>query len=393
MERKETIFTNKKALAVLSIGTITILAGMAVSPALAGIKSAYPQLDDAVIQLVLTLPSLFVIPACFGYQWIADRIGNKNTLILGIILYLFGGVGGGMMPGFYSMLAARAILGISCGILTPMAQTLISSRFTGELKERMTGYPAAASYLMGIFASFTVGNIAAIHWRLAFLVYLLAFAVLFLNVRYLPKDRPEKTGNKGLKKKEGISWRAVYIIISMALVNIAFYTFSTSIALFMKKEGIGADNASGIVVAVFMTAGFAVGIWNAPIRKKLGRFSVGIAALAMGTGYMVLVQSEQQFLLFLAAVLIGGSYSIFYTEIFLAAGRQSVHTEENVKIITYTTAAMFVGQALSGKALQCMEVLFQMEGYRFRFGFLSIALMAVSYVLIVWNCKKKEEEG
>lgn len=186
----------KKALAILSIGTITILGSMAVSPALAEIKTAFPELDDSTIQLVLTVPTLFVIPACLFCNYIAGKIGYKNTLLLGLILYLIGGVGAGFMPGFYSMLAVRAILGISCGFLTPLVQTLISLHFTGTFKEKLTGYPASASYLMGIIASFTIGKIASIHWRLSFLIYLIAFIVLFLNIRYLPKDKIDKAKEK-----------------------------------------------------------------------------------------------------------------------------------------------------------------------------------------------------
>ncbi len=353
MKDNESVFHNKKALAILSIGTITILGSMAVSPALAGIK---------------------------------------NTLILGIILYLIGGVGGGLMANFYSMLTARAILGISCGLLMPLAQTLISANFSGEFKERLTGYPASASYLMGIIASFTVGKIAVIHWRLAFLVYFIAFIVLYMNIRYLPKDK-HSTNSVFLHENTKINKKAIPIIISMTLINIAFYTFSTSIALFMKNEHIGNDSTSGYVVAVFMAAGFFVGLITVNVRKATGDFSTVIAAVAMGMGYIMMSLTNALSLLMMSAALISSSYSIFYSNIFLKIGKISSSSNENKKLITYATAAMSTGQTVSVYILKLTESLLGYEGYRFRFAFLGISLFiaaTIITILIFIHRKKKQ---
>lgn len=377
----QSIFKDKKALAILSIGTITVLGSMAVSPALAGIKTAFPELDDSIIQLVLTIPPLFVIPACFLCRWMTGKIGSKYTLLVGLALYLLGGVGGGLMPGFYTMLAARAVLGISCGLLTPLAQTLISQYYTGETREKLTGYPASASYLMGIIASFTVGNIAAIHWRLAFLIYLLAIIVLVLNIKYLPNDYTAARYTEQKAKRIRLTAKSVLLMCGMFFVNIAFYTFSTSIALFMKGEHIGTDSTSGVVVAVFMTFGFVTGLNTAYIRRITKSFSSAIAAAAMGCGYLILWQSSSLLPMFISAALIGASYSVIYSNIFFAVGKQAGDFAENTKYITYTTAAMFAGQSVSGYALLVAEQIFRTSGYRFRFAFLGLGLVIAGCVI------------
>lgn len=57
----ESVFHNKKALTILSIGTVTILESMAVLPALAEIKNTFPHLSSSDIQFVMTVPALFVM--------------------------------------------------------------------------------------------------------------------------------------------------------------------------------------------------------------------------------------------------------------------------------------------------------------------------------------------
>lgn len=372
----------KLQLAVLSISMITILGSTAVSPALAGIKTAFPMYSDATIQLVLTIPPLFIIPSCFLCNLLARKWGKKTVLIFGVILYLIGGIGAGFMPGFSSMLVMRAVLGVSCGLITPMAQALISSNFEGETRAKLTGYSASASYFMGIIASFTVANLAAVNWRLAFLIYIIAVLVLVLNAKYLPSDRKEEPAGPQDQVKRPANWKAYLVILGMSLVNVAFYTFSTSIALFLKSESIGNDATSGYAVAVFMAAGFFMGIAVPHIRKRLNYFTVTLGCLMMGTGYVGLAASRNIVLLILSSALVGASYSVFYSSVFLKIGALSRDDRENTKLVTFTTAGMFFGQTVSVYLLQGAEWVFRSGGYRFRFSFLAGALLLAAVLCI-----------
>ena len=367
---------------VLSISLITILGSTAVSPALAGMKTAFPMYSDAMIQLILTIPPLFIIPCCFLCNVLAARWGKKHVLILGIILYLTGGIGAGAMPGFYGVLAARALLGVACGLITPLAQALISSNFEGETRDRLMSYSASASYLMGIIASFVVAWLAAANWRLAFLIYLIALAVLILNLKYLPGDH--KSSAESFQGREAeVNWKAYLVIGGMALVNVAFYTFSTSIALHLKGEAIGNDTTSGYVVSVFMAAGFLMGFAVPELRKRVKYFTVTVACLMMGAGYCGLAVLHTLPLIIVSAALIGASYSIFYSSVFLKISRLSRSERENTRLVTFTTAGMFLGQTVSVYLLQGAEKIFHMEGYRFRFAFLAGALLLAAVIAVV----------
>ena len=68
----------KLQMAVLSISMITILGSTAVSPALAGIKSAFPMYSDSTIQLILTIPPLFIIPSCCLCGYLARKWGKRR---------------------------------------------------------------------------------------------------------------------------------------------------------------------------------------------------------------------------------------------------------------------------------------------------------------------------
>lgn len=396
-----------KRAAVLSVSTITILGSTAVSPALSGIKSAFPQMSDAWIQMILTLPTLLIIPSCLMCRYAISRMGQKRVLIMGIIIYLIGGLGAGLAPDFTTLIIMRGILGVGCGFITPMAQNLISSNFSGEVKTRLTSYSASASYLMGIIASFLVGNLVAVNWRLAFLVYFVALVAMILNIIYLPDDRPhEKTasvpekgaGNAGGNKnaaqgisvsgKNRINVPALITMIAMFGINGAFYTFSASISLFMRGDSIGNESSSGMVVSSFMICGFIVGLIVPKIRQLIKGYTMALGCLMMGGGYLILSSAHTMGVLMLAAALVGGSYSILYSGIFTKIRSQAGSEEETTTLVTFTTAFMFLGQALSQYILRGVELITGISGYRFRFDFLALILLICMLCCIIKNIRE-----
>ena len=81
---------------VLSISLLTVLAGAAVSPALAQIQKAFPDASDLAIQMILTLPPLLIIPFSLFSGWLALRFRKRVMLFVGLAFYLLAGVGGGL---------------------------------------------------------------------------------------------------------------------------------------------------------------------------------------------------------------------------------------------------------------------------------------------------------
>ena len=375
--------------AVLSVSTLSILSSTAVSPALAGIKDAFPGIPDATIQLVMAIPVFCIIPACFICRPLVSRFGEKPVLLAGASLYVIGGSGAALMPTFGSMLAFRALLGLACGMTIPMAQILISSNFKGKERDNLTAYSASASYLMGIAASYLVGQLAKRDWRLCFLVYLAAIVVIALNSQiHLNGPAEERKAKRKLKP----SVRAWVSILVMAFVNLAFYAFTSSIALFMREEGLGDSGTSGIVMSLFMTSGFLMGLLVPSLNSRLGSLTKPLGFLLMGSGFLTLRFSYSTGMAVLSGLLTGASYSVLYASGFSEIRELSRDREENTALITLMTAAMFAGQASSLYVLKGLEAVFHASGYRFRFMLLSLALMTASALSALLAARRRNEQ-
>lgn len=369
----------KRATAVLSLSTLTILVSTAVSPALAGIKLAFPDYSDDMIRLVLTIPPLFIVPITFLSNRLIVRCGHKKVLLFGTGLYLLGGLGSGLMPTFEMLLLARALTGIGCGFIVPLAQILIGIYFQGETRAMLTGWSASVSYLTGVFASFVVSRLAIINWRYTFLVYVIGLMVFLLNWLYLPDEK--EIAPAPTQRTEKGNWRLYLVAVGMGLTNIAFYLFTTSIALFMQSEQIGTLADSGTVVAAFMLFGFFVGILVQRLRKVLKSYTVLSGCFMMAAGYVVLSLAQKTGVVVIGAMLVGGSYSILYSCIFLRINILARNSGEASYFICWTTAFMFTGQFLSQPLLNIVEYLFHQSTYRFDYTFISGAVCVVAAVV------------
>ena len=119
----------KKAtgLALISLSFLT-LASSAVSPVLASVGQAYPDILSAMISLLTTLPSLLAIPMTLFCGHIAGkRISYRSLAICGLACNFISGIAPAFTHNFYLLLLFRALFGCGTGILTPLVMPIMMS--------------------------------------------------------------------------------------------------------------------------------------------------------------------------------------------------------------------------------------------------------------------------
>lgn len=365
-------------IAILSISMITVMASAAVSPALANISMAFPDANVNMIKTVLTLPSLFIIPFSLLSNLIVKKIGNKRVLVIGILVYLVGGVGAAFVDTLKSLLMFRAILGSGCGLIMPISQALIAENFEGEMKTKITGYSGAASYLMGVIASFVVAPISNINWHYSFYIYTIAIVVLVLNVIALPNEKPE------IKKsvaKDKLPIKTKWIILGMLLVNIAFYAVPSNISLFMREQGIGSSKSPGMVISVFMISGFIAGIILYSLQTILKQYTISFGIGIMALGYICLSISRGLLPVVLGTAFVGFSFGILFPSI-LVRITDSCSMAVCTFALSLSSCAQFLGQFVSPYILQLIKNIIRVESLRYDFTILAVLLTAAVIIFL-----------
>nr|CDQ32661.1 multidrug resistance protein D [Virgibacillus halodenitrificans] len=110
----------------------TVMAGAAISPALGLIAEAFPDASETMIKLILTAPSIMIIPFSFLSSYLTSKITKRTIIMIGLVIYLIGGVGAQLMSTIELLLAFRLFLGAGVGLVMPLSMSLINDYFKGS---------------------------------------------------------------------------------------------------------------------------------------------------------------------------------------------------------------------------------------------------------------------
>jgi len=220
---------------ILSIALLTIMAAAAISPALGKISQAFPEANRTTIKLILTLPCLVIIPFSLLSGWLVSRVGKKPIVIIGLIIYLLGGVAGGLANGITQLLIIRGLFGVGVGLVMPLSTTLIADFFSGPARTKMMGLYSTSTSLGGVIFQVLSGWLAVMSWRYSFGVYGLALVSIIFTLLWLPE--PKKVIPKKGTSTKIILPKGVYVIALLGtLMMIAFFAIPTNLALFIDSE-------------------------------------------------------------------------------------------------------------------------------------------------------------
>ncbi len=154
--------------AIISISMATVMAGAAISPALGMIAQAFPDASATMIKMIITAPAIMIIPFSFLTSFLTTKLPKRTIVMIGLAIYLIGGVGPQFMPTIETLILFRLVLGAGVGLLMPLSESLIYDYYTGEERVKMMGYNAAFSNFGGIITMLLAGWLAASGWKLPF---------------------------------------------------------------------------------------------------------------------------------------------------------------------------------------------------------------------------------
>ncbi|HOZ29677.1 MAG TPA: MFS transporter [Bacteroidales bacterium] len=222
--------------AILSISLLTVMASAAISPALNEIKNAFPGISNTDVKLVLTLPSLIMIPFSLLSGWLSSRFSKKRIVLVGLIIYFIFGIGGGLAQSFNQLLVIRACLGVAIGLLMPISSSLIFDYFEGNLRNKMMGLSGSVNQLGGMFFLIIAGLLASYSWKYSFGVYSLSLVSMLFVLLWLPAgNKNEETGTKP-KEKVKLNFKIFGIAFIAMMMMVVFFVVSTDLALYIESE-------------------------------------------------------------------------------------------------------------------------------------------------------------
>lgn len=341
-------------LTLLSIASLTIMAGTIVAPSLPAIRQIFSDAPQAELlsRMVLTLPAIFVALFAPVAGVLADRYGRKRLLIAAILLYALSGMSGLVAGSLTAVLVGRAALGLAIGAIMTISAALVGDYFDGEERARYLGLQQASTQFGGVLFVIAGGLLADLDWRAPFAVYGLALLVLPAALLYLAEPAKSRAAGAGPEPVEW-NWSLIGSICLLAfLINVLFYTVPAQFSFFLRDLGLDRPSLAGWGIGIMNAVGALTALAYGRLRGRLG--IIGIFALCpalMALGFFGLSAASSVAPVFLAAAVIGLGLGPVIPNI-ISAAIQAAPAARRGRVTGLVTSSMFLGHFISPIASQ-----------------------------------------
>lgn len=178
-------------IAILSISLTVNLPGLAISPIMGKLNHVFHHVTELEIQLLTVLPNLVTIPFILCSGKICNQKNQMFILGIGLSIYTLTGVMYFFANTMIELILLSCLLGVGCGLVIPLAASLVSQYFSGSARTKQLGMKSSLSNFTVIFATLFVGWIASLSWHLSFIVYMIPIIPLcmipFMTSGYIAK--------------------------------------------------------------------------------------------------------------------------------------------------------------------------------------------------------------
>ncbi len=339
----------KIMVAILSLSLLMIMAGAAVSPVLADISRHFSQAHPQLVKMIITLPALMMIPFSFLTGMLAKKYRKKNLILLGLLGYIAGGIGGGLANSITAMLFFRALLGAGLGVISPLTISLIADYFLAGERTKMMGYASASNNLGGGVATIMAGILALYNWRWVFFIYALAVLVFLVVLLLLPREAGW-CPSANLEHDQARWLRTSYCILRWGgfsfLVIIIFFSIPTHLDIFLYAEKLGTSATTGWLIGLLTGISFLTGIIYQKVVSRLRDYTILFSFLLFLVSFSILSFSHHIFFISIAIVFSGAAMGMLIPLI-MESVTFEVRPGDVIYALSIINLALYLGQFVS----------------------------------------------
>ena len=170
--------------------------------------------DLGVLNIAISLTSLFSGMFIVVAGGLADRFGRKKVTNIGLVLSIVGSLLLVLAQGPAFLVIGRVLQGLSVACIMPATIALMKAYFEGAERQRALSFWSIGSWGGSGVTSFAGGAIATyMGWKWIF-IFSIIFAVLGM---FLIKDVPESKANTEGEFKFDFGGLAIFIVTMLAI--------------------------------------------------------------------------------------------------------------------------------------------------------------------------------
>lgn len=366
---------------ILSLFLFNVAYGAAISSALGDMSNAFPSASQSTVGLVVTLPALPMVFFGLLSGKLSTKISKRKLLIVGWILFLIGGVGGGMYENLSFILVMRFILGIGFGIASPIAQGLVVEFYKGREQATMMGLSNAVTSIGSMVSMLIGGFLCTLNWRYAFLVYLIALIPLLFAIFNLT-DPPVVTTQEENQEISLINKQVVGYSLMAAILMMFVFSYFSNISIFIANEKLGSAASSGVVASISQCASLVSAAAFSVITQFFKRFTYSVTLALMGIGFLFLSFASNLNSVIIGSLFYGSAMGLLIPTWLLAIANLA-SPGRHVFAFSFLGAFLYFGQFASSLFLPFVGMLLKNPSIRFSYLLSAVFLLGVGLILAV----------
>ena len=288
--------------AILAISLTVNLPGLAISPLLGELHKVFGNVTKLEVQLLNVLPNLVTIPFILCSGKICTPKNQLTVLTTGLAIFTATGIGYFFAKSMLVLILLSCLLGVGCGLVIPLAASLISQNFSGKARGTVLGTKSGLSNFAVIIATLFVGWVAARNWHLAFIVYFVPLIPLcmvpFMRSKYINQLRGVPAGavakDSDKNKQQGFHFQgakakkmmwgamALYFLVTYATMAISYYLPFT-------MESYGFDPSKvGVATAMYYLSATIAGFGLSKVIKATGVWTLQVGMILATIGLLAI---------------------------------------------------------------------------------------------------------
>lgn len=303
--------------------SLLMMGVVGVASCMATIAAKFSDVSMTTIQVgLISVPCIVIMVVTLLCGKLMDVMSKKTLAIIGIILFLIGGICPAMMSSFTAITVLRGVFGVGVGILQVVCTALVAENFEGSERDRVQGNLQAAQMIGCAIMVFVSGWLASKGWNVGFYVHALGFISLVAALLLIPNVKPVKSGKAagaaGAKAElTGAMW--VWMVIAF-FVFCTGQIFSNNNSFLVVAKGIGDSSASGLGMAFFCAGGITTGLLYGKIASACKKMTMSVGFLVMALGYLIMGLAPSIGVFYAGCLVFGIGMSITMPNVFLNVG-------------------------------------------------------------------------
>ncbi|MBQ3323073.1 MAG: MFS transporter [Firmicutes bacterium] len=388
------------AMAVLMMGIV------GVSGSLTVIGAHFPNASQSMIQSIISIPCLAVLPTTILSGKLMEVMPKKTLGIIGMLIFLAGGVVPVVMTSLPLILLLRALFGIGVGVVQAVASALVAENFFGPERESVQGTMTSAQMLGCAVMVFAGGWLGDLAWNASFLVHGIAILSLIVAFVCLPLVRTPKQGKRGEEdfaeesdragrqktylNKSSWSWAGITFAL---FIGVQVYTVYISYVL--SEKAIGGAAESGATVAVACVGGFIMGVLYGKLAGRAGDLTFAIGLFIMALSYLILAFAGSMFVIYIGGFVYGIAMAICMPAAFVNTAN-SVDAFSSAMALSITMCAQNLGQFVCPYIMNFITgAMGSTNPSTMTYLLAALLLAGMSVPAVIWGVRKshKEQKG